>query len=317
MTNGVAFDYNFGAKKHWRRSVWNEILRRTNRRERNEFVLYLAGKNDFDREIAISKGVPSENLIAIEKDSYAVTELRKRKIPVIEADLLDVLWSWPKERRVCAVLADYCSGLEWSNCGLYDCFARPVLREATIAINLQRGRDPWSNQIRSLLESTCMVDKTQERNRAYQFLMFHAFHTIQVLLDGADSKPNFADSAKETEIISFKFPSDEKELYVLRSLIKNLVLSMSPRYFSYRSTAGVTMDTAVFFHTMRNCLSRIPVTHHKLADEAGERFARLYELADLKQRITAMFAVRTRRLRCPVPSSCGMDPPMRVEEPQQ
>ena len=42
--------------------------------------------------------------------------------------MIDLLWSWPEDWPVCAVLMDFCSGNEWSNGGAYDAFETKPLR---------------------------------------------------------------------------------------------------------------------------------------------------------------------------------------------
>lgn len=63
---GSQKNYSFGSKNHWRRTIWNEVLRRTQGRERDGYVLYLAGANNLDHAVAIEKRVPEHNLVAID-----------------------------------------------------------------------------------------------------------------------------------------------------------------------------------------------------------------------------------------------------------
>jgi hypothetical protein len=66
MVTGATRDYDVGRKNHWRRTIWNEILRRTAGQEKQNVVLYLAGPQDLDRTVALQKGVPDQNLVAID-----------------------------------------------------------------------------------------------------------------------------------------------------------------------------------------------------------------------------------------------------------
>ena len=43
MGTGATRDYDVGPKNHWRRTIWNEILRRTAGQEKEKLILYLAG----------------------------------------------------------------------------------------------------------------------------------------------------------------------------------------------------------------------------------------------------------------------------------
>lgn len=66
MVTGATRDYDVGPKNHWRRTIWNEILRRTAGQEKEKLILYLAGPQDLDRKVALQKGVPDQNLVAID-----------------------------------------------------------------------------------------------------------------------------------------------------------------------------------------------------------------------------------------------------------
>jgi hypothetical protein len=77
MGTGATRDYDVGPKNHWRRTIWNEILRRTAGQEKENLILYLAGPQDLDRKVALQKGVPDQNLVAIPKDTGGVYEQRQ------------------------------------------------------------------------------------------------------------------------------------------------------------------------------------------------------------------------------------------------
>jgi hypothetical protein len=94
---------------------------------------------------------------------------------------------------------DFCSGIEWGNGGAYDAFETKPLRNAAIMVNVMRGRDRWSNEIRENLdragllkplwrttrpdgEPELVVEETT--NRASQFLMCHAWDLLCVMETG-------------------------------------------------------------------------------------------------------------------------------------
>ena len=108
----------------------------------------MPGPDDIDRKIARSKGVRGNSLIAVESNAKTVKNLRKSGVNVISGDIKTVIQSWESKQPIKAVLADYCSGIERSNWDTYNHMDRPALRGACLMINLQRGRDPWSEHLR-------------------------------------------------------------------------------------------------------------------------------------------------------------------------
>jgi hypothetical protein len=148
-TKGSRLDYKFSSKNHWRRTIWNDVLRRTNGREKKEVILYLPGKDDLDRNVALSKGVPDNNLIAVEKNKENVKSLRKKGVNVIEGDLFSVVESWSSSKKICAILADICSGVEPSVLNIFSSISlRESARESVLMLNMQRGRDPRTSKLR-------------------------------------------------------------------------------------------------------------------------------------------------------------------------
>jgi hypothetical protein len=53
-------DYRFGRKNNWRRTVWNELIRRVINPD--GIVLYLGGRENYDRELLLSKGIKDWNI---------------------------------------------------------------------------------------------------------------------------------------------------------------------------------------------------------------------------------------------------------------
>jgi hypothetical protein len=81
MGTGATHDYDVGPKNNWRRTIWNEILRRTDGQEKEKLILYLAGPQDLDRKVALQKGVPDQNLVAIDVVMDNVTRVREEGAP--------------------------------------------------------------------------------------------------------------------------------------------------------------------------------------------------------------------------------------------
>lgn len=154
MSDGASKDYDNPQKNMWVRSFWNQVLRKTKGREQSEVVLYLAGPDDFDRHVAIQRGVPSQNLIAIDRNRNNIQSVRESGNAGICADVMDVLTTWPRSTPVCAIVLDFCQGFQ--RLGelrrmMEVQMSNPALSRAVIAINMQRGRDHESNTERSVI----------------------------------------------------------------------------------------------------------------------------------------------------------------------
>jgi hypothetical protein len=91
MGTGATRDYDVGPKNHWRRTIWNEILRRTAGQEKEKLILFLAGPQDLDRNVALQKGVPDlrRRLTHVEDDRIGTGEKGHRRCRRLD----------PRERR--------------------------------------------------------------------------------------------------------------------------------------------------------------------------------------------------------------------------
>lgn len=247
--SGATLDYGFGTKNHWRRTVWNALLRRLNGRHRNEVIIYLAGAEDLDRAVAMSKGVPGYNLLAVERDNSAFARLRRAGVPAIHGDLFDVLLAWPDHYPVCAIHADYCCGLEWGNIGISDFLARPAFIGAVMSINMQRGRDPFSNSIRQLIEASGLLPSAADhKHRGWQLLAFNAIEELNQAVRGTAAKENanlHAKGAKESRGEWLRIGPE------LEPVLNRMINMRRPEYLSYKSATGVVMDTVIFNHIFK------------------------------------------------------------------
>ena len=257
----------------------------------------------------MAKGVPTQNLVAIDRDVENVQRVRDKAVPILDGDVVDILWSWPEGHPVCAVLLDFCSGLEWANSGIYDAFERLPLRHAVAAINLMRGRDSFSNGSRQTLEELGLLKPIwsmrhdgrgepelvheDTKHRAFQFLLFHAFDLWVVgngLGGSAVDASNPPPSSERRGVAEYLFPAEDDPYYQQSvAQVCTILMRMEPRFFSYKS-GSLTFDSAVFQSLAR----RIP---EGLEDPAAEARNAAWRLPDLTQRVIAMLAVRTRRLR--------------------
>lgn len=305
MRRGACRDYNFGQKNHWRRSVWNEVLRRTAGRERSEVILYLPGPKDEDRAVAVAKGVPTQNLIAIDREARNVTAVRANGVPAVTGDALDVLWSWPDDRPVCAVLLDFCCGITNDTLGTFDAFQRAPFRRAVCMVNFMRGRDSWSNVNRqamdvaglmvplwypnalSELEKVC--DPT---HRAHQFLLYHAWDIWASALGRGSSTvmPDANASGPGCRVPMPYVAQDDPSHARWLVHIAAILASFRAKLFSYRSGV-LTMDSAVF-EPPWHCLDG----HSEITTDMRARRS-AFGIASIGRRIAATLAIRTGRIK--------------------
>jgi hypothetical protein len=269
MSDGSSKDYAFGSKNHWRRTIWNEVLRRTAGAEKSQPILYLAGPEDLDRTVAMSKGVPRNNLIAIDRTSSNIAAARNNGNIAIEADINAVLWSWPDSRPICAVLLDYCGGIYQETYATFHAFARPALSNAVVMINLLRGRDAWHSKNQSELKQVADFSRVyecfhvDEKHRPAQFMVSQAVGQL-------------------TRYFELKgvFPDDDLETASAR-IAAFITAGFKPQFYTYRSGALV-FDSAVF-------------EPNQVFNIGREREAATRSVPAVARKISANLAVRTMR----------------------
>jgi hypothetical protein len=307
MTTGSTKNYRFGQKNNWRRTVWNEVLRRTDGREKVEPILYLSGPEDIDRDIARSKGVPDGNLIAIDRDPDNVTSVRSMQHPAVHGDIQEVLASWPVSRPVCAVLMDFCGGLTMDAVDVYDLLERRPLRNAVMMINMQRGRDAWSNSLRSQIggKSHDMFDMLTaistwsygpegppgpvdmgDKHRGLNWLVFHSMDAWQNsakagLIDKIRATPGYQDGFEDAIGMAWS---------------GQYFKAADPQFYSYKSGV-LTFDSVVCLNPFATLFNSIETDVASAAmDETVEKNHKHRRSTAMARKIAAMLAVRTRRL---------------------
>ncbi len=270
---GATKDYKFGQKNHWRRTIWNEMLRRTNGREKTESIIYLAGQDDLDRSVAVEKGVPSDRLIAIDRDAVNVDSIRQKKCPAVRGDIFDVLSGWPESNPVCAMHLDLCQGMlspRQMDQLMVVIAANPALNASILAINLQRGRE--FNLANRMWRLACDFAAQQAR--------WYAHVGIEVKHRGALMYWLMIFVANSREYLSTgKVRGDS---------LNNTMLWTDPRFYTYRS--GVLVFDS-FVMSPISASVEIPQKH------ATEALGRMRDSADrsTRLRVNATLAVRTTR----------------------
>ena len=265
-------DYSFGSKNHWRRTIWNDILRRTGGKENDGVILYLPGAGDLDRKIATSKGVPKNNLIAVENSEKTVQQLRKRGSNVIRGDIAEIFRDWSGGTPVYAVNADFCCGIED---GVLPLLARRVTntQDAVVCANFQRGRDFsgklrdlwWKDLDNNLMGATnkyiqyCLELEGRQsfRGKRHRGVMFYSLFFMFAIY--------WAQEGLGRDLFDYEYSS----------LFDNLWSTVKPSFFTYRSKSGVFMDSTILSPLPSPpCAAPMPVN----------------------RRISAALAIRTQRM---------------------
>jgi hypothetical protein len=278
---GATKNYKFGQKNNWRRTMWNEVIRRLKGRENREVILYLAGPQDLDRHVAVDKGVPDHNLIAIDRSHSNVDCVRDAGNSAICADALEVLRAWPKGVRVCAIVLDFCCGLlpfdqlaELVNIW----FLNGGMRDAVLVVNFMRGRESDAD--------TKIVRATAKEHCDYYKQKGRLIPDVEPLHRGWA----FCFSAAVLFIEKAALLSQEQ----LDKEMNQRMTWMNPKFYSY-SSGNLRFDSAVvdpISHysepidpsTWQPCLDKV------LADVYPKDVA-------ISRKISATLAVRTRRAR--------------------
>lgn len=177
--SGADFDYNFGAKRNWRRWAWNQIQERY--KNKNRPVLYLAGVEDFDGKIAKEKGFRDIDLIAVERDPQVVQQIRSTGRLCIQGDVLEAAVCLTAHGHQLAVVnADLTHGLTKDDIRrVVELCIHPLGHRVVFAINLLRGRDTEINPFRAWFEPafkamrlSCTEDcGFDPKHRGQQFLL--------------------------------------------------------------------------------------------------------------------------------------------------
>lgn len=282
MPDGSEKEYKFGPKNNWRRSVWNDVVGRLGHDRTKSLVLYLAGPDDLDRSIATSKGIPSHNLIAIDRSQRNVDKVRKERALAVRADVVEVLKAWPKERPVGAVMLDLCCGLEMNLVyGLNDVLHRFPFRTSVIMVNLQRGRDASSGELRRLgagvsahILGRCAPKlggdiALSQKNRAVAFYGAHNGGLIPKLLQYFRRDINTPGQVDAVVDATFEI--------------------QQPTFYTYRS------GTLVFDSVVFNALGMLSWPGLEWLDANTDDL--IGRDRDVSRRISATLAVRTARLR--------------------
>lgn len=270
--------FKFKTKDHWRRWIWNQYKNRLGMlgcSARNSIVVYLAGPEDLDRDIAISKGFSAHNLIAVDTDQNVVRQLRNRGVLAIQGNLSEVISSWPPHIPIHILHADFCATYPTIQRFVTSAIHSPFV--FVFGINCLRGRDrdpAFIDALKSGGISWLFPNVGKHRGK----LIANIAH-MHAMCTTWDHHSIDATVWNRVTLAEFKNSLATQ----LGKIIKG---NMAANFQTYRSTAGnQRMDSTVFVNPLLlwNRIGRLAV-HNQPRD------------TDVSRKIAAILATRTRCL---------------------
>jgi len=225
-------------------------------------VLYLSGPDDIDREVALSKGFKNHNLIAIDKEPEYINKVRQAGNLGLCVGLGPVISSWGKEPKINVIIADFCCGITGTVRDFIDdlLLSNGIGAGCILAVNLMRGRDKESKWIRRAYpETKHRGELFYHELRLMRHRMQFALDQLQVAQGGIrvtierDRKNKRRGwrrgLEKVTERINRLIDEGFGTMYSDHAFFQHMDwedFMAEPSYFTYRSTTGNYMDSAVF-----------------------------------------------------------------------
>lgn len=297
---GAEKDYKFGQKNNWRRTLWNEVLKRTGGREKYDYVLYLAGPQDIDRQVAREAGIPDWNLVAVDRSVGNVQRLRSREHISVDLELHDVLASWGQGRPVCAVVADLCCGLSAKALEFHLATYLPEFHGTVFAFNFMRGRERGFESIVGPLKFSGLLQtmpyrhavnahlEDREKHRGFIFLMHHLWDL-------------FARMCEAAQVPISKHLTQDDFLQLFRGC-GYLYEVHDPAFLSYRSEPFV-FDSVVFKNAdwdfctnfIEDLVPEMTTFYEQTFQQKQSWFRSTYRTPHAVRKIGAMFAIAKRR----------------------
>ena len=260
-------NYKNGRKNNWRRYCFNECISRVHDKK-NALCIYLPGKNDLDRAVALEKGVNRLNLIAVDRDEENVKRIRESGGLAINGTLQSALASWPDDWLPDIILADFQCGMEPSIALFRDILFRRMKEGCVVLVNLQRGRDTYSdlaNQWTDVIHGN--INALKMRSKA-------CHRGIAFVGDFAATITGLAEMSKNHRV-------NGGELFL------HLQKKMNPCFPAPYISSKNTMDSVIFTNPLRPLYSR---------SEYKKHVTHKISVEDLSSQISAIRAVRTMRI---------------------
>lgn len=217
-------NYDYPTKRHARRTYINALIGLLAVPSREALGLYLPGPTDEEGDLLIQKGFDRARCIGVERSARVASLLRKKHIPVISGDVFDILDSIDFPRPINFLSLDFVCGLELRLVKrLTRTLKRPAFSECVIGLNLQRGRDKSTNNLRRrLLEGLAMQGAHFDIcHRVFGFTLFLQLDLIRAI------QSDFSELQLDAALASFHN-------------------RMQVKFGSYRSRSGPYFDWGVF-----------------------------------------------------------------------
>jgi len=192
------------------------------------------------------------------------------------------------------VYLDFCSGLHTDlllDVGRW-CWS-PHLVRTVFALNLLRGRDAESNELRQLFRDDCPSFAATwsgilgHKHRALSFASGLALNiAVTTMWSESGTPPDDSDATVD----------------VILKMAGNIFRDMAPSFNSYRSAACQTFDSLVFRNPLAACDActqaaiDAQMAHYKSQKSKTHLNARRPKVADAGRAVAAVLAHRTRRL---------------------
>ncbi len=167
--------YANGTKQTWRGWQWNRIAERIPKDKRaTATCVYLIGPDDFDRHHALRAGFRNRNIIGVDVDVSNVNRVKRSGGVAIDGVLSDLVAMWPSDLPLDVIAADFTCGFGDAAVDFAlaaECSAA-VHRQSVFSVNLQRGRDPSSNFVRTDVVFRCALTNVEKVYREPGFSHF-------------------------------------------------------------------------------------------------------------------------------------------------
>lgn len=236
--DGASKDYKFGNKNNWRRWNWNRIEERISVPKKEAKILYLAGENNLDMQEASRRGFNCRNMIAIERDKALAEELRSCSVTTFNGTLREAIRNWGGE-KIDVVIGDYCCGLNSDvSAQVSDNFWLPCFSDCVFSINLLRGRETLSEEMRSHISNN-----SKHRGQSFAGLVCGVSHFL---------------CTKREDFISIDAPKITDEIIRSRGNFA---------YNEYRS-GNLFFDSTVYLNPSLNWLRMVNAALSEAADLA-------------------------------------------------
>lgn len=268
--------------------------------KKDALVVYLAGSEDLDREVAIQKGFSGHNLIAVDISEDVVHTLKKKKALCINGNIIDVIRSFTKtKQKIDVLVADFCHGLTEETAILAHELSTALNGNAfnsdsQILINLMRGRDAgnmlFSHKtmsddldliVRNIKNLFVADNNDLHRGRMFVEHVSVLGAIINAIALSQSCTPDeygriLNDTLKLTSLVY-----DSNDALGVGAFKKLLLLGMDPVFRSYKS-GNIYMDSALFTYSP-GCFASTRIDRH----------TKELENSAIKNKLISTLAVRT------------------------